>query len=187
MARLQINGDLASQNTGISNYAMLEKTIEKVILCYREYLGYEPIKDIDLYIDNATQDSGYTPIITSVLDKILVIKLGIDENASEGKIIFQFAHEFMHYIFYTWNGLNRIVNAEREEPMCVAASLIILYHLCFDEFAIYNEYVKSLKDRNYQKGAEVAQAIGYDFGKFIKFAWKENGGDRQCMLKPMKK
>lgn len=56
------------------------------------------IDDLPWYIDNATAGSGCTPIITPVLGKILVMKLGISNESQKGQIAFQFAHEYMELL-----------------------------------------------------------------------------------------
>lgn len=127
--------------------------------------GLEFMESIPLLVDNATSGSGYTPIITRTLERFLVIKLHVEDGGGACRIVFQFAHELMHYTFFVKYGIDKERADSREESICSAASLIVLFHLCPDNFGLYNEYVKALSDEGYRKGAVLAEQTGYDLNK----------------------
>ena len=157
---VEINGNLDGKD-GLSNYNEFSNVINKVLEFYSSYFDANIMSAIDLYIDNATENSGYTPITTPILWKYLIIKLGIDEFSRAEKIAFQFAHELMHYVYYSKYGLKKQKAGEKEESVCTAASLIILHDLYPESFNEYNNYVKSLSDEGYRKGVEVAKSVDY--------------------------
>ena len=69
--------------------------------------GKEIMDKHPLLIDNATCGSGYTPIITPVLGRYLIIKLNIKDFSNRERIIFQVSHELCHYVFYSYLGLKK--------------------------------------------------------------------------------
>lgn len=93
----EINRNLYDGKDGLTNIGLFQSTIIEVRMFYLTRLANIFSEDIDLYIDNATAGSGCTPIITPVLGKILVMKLGISNESQKGQIAFQFAHEYMAY------------------------------------------------------------------------------------------
>lgn len=120
---------------------------------------------IDIYVDNATKDSGHTPRINPVFNKFLHIKLCITPESHEGIIAFQFAHELMHYIHYCHYGFERQhedIQYIREENVCTAASLIVVHDLYPQYFCDLDAYVRGLLDIRYQKGAELAEQFKYN-------------------------
>lgn len=149
----EVNGNLDDENNGLRNFQLFIETIATVWGYFIGYVGIDNMSSIDVYIDNATDDSGYTPIITRIFQKYLTIKLGIKSSDTEGKIAFQFSHELMHFVFYTKYGINKEMADEREESICTAASLIILHNLYQNCFNTYNEHVKNLSNDGYRKGA----------------------------------
>lgn len=167
MAKFEINGNLAEFDDGIKNYNIFASTICKIYRYYELHLEGKLSYKYDLYIDNATKDSGYTPVTTPILGKFVIIKLGIGEDDDEGKIAYQFAHELMHYVFFEKYGLNKPFADENEEMICSAASLIILYHIYPQYFVSYNDYVKLLVREGYRRGREVARGVGYDFSLLL--------------------
>lgn len=89
MRHWEINGNLDDEHTGIENYAIFENGVCKVKDLYDQVFGSDIMNRIDFYVDNATKDSGYTPICTPVLGRLFVIKLGIHPQDSEERIIYQ--------------------------------------------------------------------------------------------------
>ncbi len=166
-ARVEINGNLDVPESGLRNYKEFSSVIVQTINYYKKYISTLGTK-IDLYIDNATQDSGWTPVTTPVFRKFVIIKLGIRENDPQVKIAFQFAHELMHYAFYEKYGINKTFADVREESICTAASLIYIKDSFPMEFQSYVEYVKNLENEGYRKGAEVAEKVNYDFRQLVK-------------------
>ena len=164
----EINGNLYEKKTGLKNVNMFQSTILKVINYYTEKFGEELLSNVPLYIDNATENSGYTPVTTKVLNEIIIIKLGISTEDPESKIAYQFSHEFMHYTFYSIFGLGKPHADDFEESICSAASLIVIKDLYPDSFDSYKKHVEGLANADYRAGAEVANNVGYDFAELVK-------------------
>lgn len=158
----EINGNLSDEQNGLENYSDFEEVIVKVKTLYDEIFGLEFMNKYDLYIDNATENSGYAPIITTVLKKYVIIKLCIYPYDSKSKIAYQFAHELTHFVFRSYFGLNKPQANAMEETICSAASLIVIKSLFPNEFLSWNEYVKNLKISYYQEGANYAKLINYN-------------------------
>lgn len=157
MGQFEINGNLFDEKYGLANINLFTNTILTVRTFYLMKIGPMYSECIDLYVDNATAGSGYTPNITCVLNKILMIKLCIPQTGTESQIAFQFAHEYMHYIFYCKYGLQKMAADDREEAICSAASLIVLHNMYPAAFEMFNNYVKNLSNNAYRAGAELAE------------------------------
>ena len=115
-----------------------------------------------MYIDNATADSGYTPSITVILRRYLIIKLSISSNNRKSKIAYQFGHELTHFVFYSYFGLDKPLANFDEEMICSAASLIIVKKLFPNDLNMFKSHVNSLSQDYYRKGVEYAESIDYD-------------------------
>lgn len=172
--KFEVNGNLFGEY-GLKNQKDFLETISIVKCQYDIVFGQEVMNKYDLYIDNATKDSGYTPIITPILKKYLIIKLGISDNDSRSKIAYQFAHELTHFVFYSYLGLDKPLANSMEETICSAASLIIIKKLFPEEFVGWNNYVNNLKEEHYRKGVEYALSIEYSLmelkNKIIEFKY----------------
>lgn len=108
----EINGNLGN----IINYQNFENIICKVRNRFIELFGEEIMSRIPVYVDNATDImSGHTPIITPILGKYLCIKLNIGNFLDSQRIVFQYAHELCHYVFYSIKGLDKPFADEYEE------------------------------------------------------------------------
>lgn len=156
----EINGNLFGEY-GLKNQKDFLEIISIVKYQYDIVFGQEVMNKYELYIDNATKDSGYTPVITPILKKYLIIKLCISDNDSRSKIAYQFAHELTHFVFYSYLGLDKPHADSMEETICSAASLIIIKNLFPDEFVAWNNYVDNLKEEHYRKGAGYALSVEY--------------------------
>lgn len=167
MAIYEINGNLADVRSGIKNYNIFSSVVYEIYRYFELHLAGKLSYKYDLYIDNATKDSGYTPVTTPVFGKFVIIKLCIGECDGKEKVAYQFAHELMHYVFYEKYGLNKVLADENEEMICSAASLIILYHLYSEYFEKYNDYTKFLIREGYRRGVEIAKGVGYDFSLLL--------------------
>ena len=100
----EINGNLYSKQTRLQNIELFQNAIIKTKLVFDNVFGQENMNRVPFYVDNATADSGYTPICTPVLRKVVVIKLGIYSNDDEAKVAYQFAHSCLvntQYSVYT--------------------------------------------------------------------------------------
>lgn len=166
MWQFEINGNLSGSG-GLKNYELFQKTILEVNSYFLQRLSHKFPDGVDLYIDNATCDSGYTPITTPVLKRYIIIKLCVSPDDPSSKIAFQFSHEMMHYVFYTKYGLNREIAGDREESICTAASLIYLHDTDPSGFVLQNNHVKTLEYAGYRNGASLAEQVGYDFSKLV--------------------
>jgi len=132
------------------------------------------MNSIDLLIDNATEGSGYTPIITPILGKYLIIKLGIKDNYEASQIFFESSHEFMHYVFYAIQGLDKEFADAEEEAICTAASLIIIKEFYPKELVYWCGHVNS-KDEKYRKGVDIAKSVEFDFKKLKELVYAKTG------------
>jgi len=168
MKTFEINGNLLDEDGLGKNYSKFENTICNVRNYYIDYLGAEFMNSLDLYVDNATSSSGYTPIITPILNKYLTIKLGITPECGEAQIAYQFAHELMHFVYFVKYGLGKDLNNFQEESICSAASLIIVRDLYPERFDEYNKHLKKADKSHYRKGTEVAAKVNYQFEELLK-------------------
>lgn len=160
MNTFEVNGNLKDELN--LNFDMFFYTIQKVYMIYEQVFGKTTMESIDLYIDNATSGSGYTPNITVVHRKYLILKLGVGKDSLESQIAFQVAHELMHYVFYAKKGLDKKKAGPEEEAVCSAASLCIIKLIYPLEFEWYYNYVCGLENEGYRKGALIADQIQYD-------------------------
>lgn len=157
----EINGNLAS----ILNYHNLEFTLCRVRNCFIELFGEEIMSRFPVYVDNATDTmSGHTPIITPILGKYLCIKLGLPNFWDTERIIFQFAHELCHYIFYSLQGIDKPLADTREEMICSAMSLCILKDF-YDNIQRHIDHVNALEDVGYRTGGILAERLNYNSRK----------------------
>ena len=168
MGNFEINAELGDNEKGIKNYQIFVNTINKVRNYYISHLGEDFMNKLDLYVDNATRDSGYTPVTISVLKKYVIIKLGITSDYSEESIAYQFAHELMHFVFHAKYGLDRKSNVDQEEAICSAASLVYIYKVYPKAFEDCNKHVRNLENASYRQGANIAKDIDYNFEELLK-------------------
>ena len=168
MKTFEVNGNLRSEKGLGGSYKTFSDTVGKVRNFFIKYLGDQLMNSLDLYVDNATKNSGNTPKIMPVLEKYLIIKLGITPKSGEARIAFQFAHELMHFVYYVKYGIDKKMADDQEETICTAASLIVVHNLYPKDFDRCNNYVKSLTRLDFRKGAEVAEEIEYQFEKLVK-------------------
>ncbi len=161
----EINGDLSDKDYGIVNYSDFEEVICQVKNRYDTVFGIKLMNQLDLYIDNATENSGWTPITTTVLGKYIIIKLNVKPSTLKNTIAFQFAHELTHFVFKIYHGIHKPKANDLEETICTAASLIIVKELYPEDFDEKNHYVKALRYIGYSNGAEFARLLGYDLYK----------------------
>lgn len=168
----EINGNLKDKDAGLAGYNIFEQCVLKVKNIYDELFGKKILQRYPLYIDNATADSGYTPVTTPVLKKFIIIKLGIkpeDTKSTQSRIIYQFSHELMHFVFYCFLGIDKEKAGEQEEAICTASSLILLNHLHeSDEFSAYLKYTENLPEkpdtnRWYRNGAQLARDLKFKY------------------------
>lgn len=104
-SNFEINGNLFDHSDGVKNYDHFMKTVMQVRANFISHFGPELMSAIPLLIDNGTHNTGYAPIITLVWGSGLIIKLNITDGIDKARIIYQSAHEFTHYIFYSLAGL----------------------------------------------------------------------------------
>lgn len=157
----EINGNLDDEESGLKNYPLFEQAVCIVKTMFDQAFGAELLNKIKFYVDNATADSGYTPIATVVLGQIVIIKLGIASNDPFDKIVFQFAHELMHIVFRAIWGIDKPHANDEEESICTAAALIAVKITCPEEFEAYCAHVKGLPNRGYRGGTCIAENAQY--------------------------
>ena len=118
-------------------------------------------------MDNATRDSGYTPVCTPIFKKYVIIKLAITSVDEPDKIIFQFSHELMHYVYFEKYGLEKVKADDKEESICTAASLCMISELYPLELNRYIEILRRESNNGYREGVSVAEKVGYTFANLI--------------------
>lgn len=158
----EINGNLSNPKTGIANYQIFSQIISDVKNYFDMIFGIEQMNKILFYVDNATANSGHTPIVTPVLGKLAIIKLGIAPGDWEPKIAFQFAHELTHVVFYTYLGMDKPKANDEEEMICTAASLIIIKQMYPEQYVYFENDVKANSYVGYRNGVAFAEKISYD-------------------------
>lgn len=165
----EINGNLNDEKNGLKNFITFSRVLLKVWKYFEKHLGEKSLNGPGLYIDNGTCDTGYTPIITPVLGKYVIIKLGVDSESHESKIAYQFSHELMHYTYFVKYGLDKKRADDKEEAICTAASLCVVSEMYPDSLEMY---VWNLQNRvihnGYRKGVQVAEKVNYNFDRLIK-------------------
>lgn len=170
MGHFEINAELADVNDGIENYQIFVDTINSVRDYYISYLGEEFMNKIDLYVDNATRDSGYTPVTITVLNKYVIIKLRIDSSCDAAEIAYQFVHELMHFVCRVKYGLGKEWYVNIEEAICSAASLVYIHEVYPDSFEYYDAHVQNLTYPPYRQGSSIAKDINYNFAELLNLA-----------------
>lgn len=155
---IEINGNLDEEK----DFNIFYETISKVLEIFIGTFGNEVMNKYDLFIDNATQSSGDTPITTVLLKNSITIKLGIEDFSNKEQIAYQFSHELCHCIFYSLKGLNKEKASGTEENICSAMSLIILNLMYPNEITKWINYVNSLKNESYNKGAIIANECNFN-------------------------
>lgn len=157
----EVNGNLDE----IENYKIFFSFIVNIMECFQTVFGQGVMSKMDIYVDNATEMSGYTPITTKILGKYIHIKLGIDNFADAEKIVYQFSHELCHCVFYSLLGIGKKRADAQEENICTAMSLIVLKAFFPNSISGWEKHVSSLKNENYNKGVEVAKECDYNILK----------------------
>lgn len=158
MGIIEINGNLVDEK----NYEVFKKIINEVLNIFIKTFGKSTMKKYDLFIDNATRSSGYTPCITVLLEKHLTIKLGIEDFSNREQIAYQLSHELCHYVFYTLKGLDREKADVKEENICSAMSLVIINLLFPEKINKWIRHVNNLEDKNYNNGVVIAIECNFD-------------------------
>lgn len=164
MGRWEINGNLQNVN----NYEIFESALIKTFDLYVQFFGTEIMSRFDLYVDNVytgggnDSNTGHTPIITPVLGKFLIIKLGILDFSNYACTIYQFAHELCHYVFYSLSGLDKKQADDKEESICCAMSLFAISQLCPERLSEYENYTSNHEYYGYSAGYGVIQDFEYN-------------------------
>lgn len=161
----EINGNLDDKLSGIANYQIFQEAVCATKFYYDRVFGIDFMNRIPFYVDNATADSGYTPISTPVLGKLVIIKLGIKADDSEARVAYQFAHELTHVVFRAYFGIGKPRATEDEEAICTASSLIIIKKLYPEHFEAFERSTMSHPYVGYQKGVPLAKELSYDMTK----------------------
>ena len=161
----EINGNLDDKQTGLAKYQLFQKAVYATKTYFDEVFGASRMNQIYFYVDNATADSGYTPISTPVLGKIVIIKLGIKPTDHEAKIAYQFAHELTHVVFRAYWGIDKPQATEDEEAICTAAALIVIKKMYPNDFTAFEQSAASHSYTGYQKGVSLAKKHSYDMAK----------------------
>ena len=165
MQHWEINGNLDDEQSGIANYQVFQKAVCATKSYFDEVFGLDCMNQISFYVDNATADSGYTPISTPVLGKLVIIKLGIRSTDHEAKIAYQFAHELTHVVFRAYFGMDKPRATEDEEAICTAAALTVIKKMYPNDFAAFEQSTMSHLYIGYQRGVPLAKALSYDIIK----------------------
>lgn len=161
MRKYEINGNLVK----LENYDILEEYIVKTIRIFLKVFGNEVMERYDLFIDNATQGSGHTPTMNTVLGKYLMIKLGIRDFSNKEQIVFQFAHELCHYVFSSLQGIEITEADNEEENICTAMSLIAINEMFPEKINKWCDYISEAPEEKYNKGTQIAEEVNFDIRK----------------------
>lgn len=159
--RFEVNGNLSKED----NFSLFMNYVTQTFGYFLETFGLDVMGKYELYIDNATAHSGPVPITTVVFGKFIIIKLGIKNFYSIEQIVFQFAHELCHYVFYSLMGLEKKLADNEEENICTAMSLIVVKHFFPKGIDIHIKYVRNLKEEQYKYGADIAEEVNFDIKK----------------------
>lgn len=158
----EISGNLEDEKDGLLNYQRFQDAVCAVKDLFDNVFGLEIMNKIPFLVDNATAGSGYTPICTAVLGRIVIIKLNINNEDEEEKIVYQFAHELTHVVFRSYLGINKPKANEEEEALCTAAALIALKKLYPSAFLKYKMHTATLVNSSYREGVLIAKSFAYD-------------------------
>lgn len=168
MGQYLINESLAHRDCGINNYNDFVSVIQEVITYYNAHIDQETMSLLDLFIDNATENCGYAPVTMPIFNKLIIIKLGVHSDYQKPNIAYQFVHEMMHFVYFARYGFDRLIEREKEEAICTAASLIYIRTFYPQNYESCYEHVKGLRDNGYRSGITVAETVNYDFDKLVK-------------------
>ena len=158
MKLFEVNGSLRE----ITNYDYFFENINNVYWIFLRFFGEKIMSRYEVYIDNATAGSGYTPVMTPVWSKYIIIKLGIDDFSNKEQIIWQLSHELCHYVVSTLAGITRKIDETKEEPMSAAMAICVINILCPQSINKWKDYLKSVPNENYRAGYTLAEEINYD-------------------------
>lgn len=168
MKSFEVNGNLEDEK----DFKIFFENIRKVMKVFTKTFGLDTMSKIDLYIDNAVEKSGYTPITTVILKKYIIIKLGINDFSNEEQIIYQFSHELCHYVFYALKGLDKPKADSIEENICSAMSLVLIKILYPNKINKWLTHVNNLTNKNYNNGGKIAENIKFDINALKKQIYK---------------
>lgn len=155
---IEINGNLSEEK----DFPVFCKFIVEILKIFYLTFGEKVMEKYDLFIDNATKNSGHTPMATVLLKKHITIKLGIDNFSNQEQIAYQFSHELCHYVFYSLQGLNKEKAGVIEENICSAMSLVIIKLLFPKNINRWVNYSNNSDDERYNKGAVIAEECNFD-------------------------
>lgn len=158
----EISGNLEDEKDGLQNYQRFHDVVCAVKELFDNIFGLEIMNKIPFLVDNATAGSGYTPICTPVLGKIVIIKLNINNEDEEEKIVYQFAHELAHVVFRAYLGINKPKANDEEEALCTATALITLEKMYPNALIKYEEYTAAHVNSAYREGVLIAKSFAYD-------------------------
>lgn len=156
----EFSGNLKRDN-GIINYDVFKETVNKVMKEF--HLVFTPLTMMKypLLIDNATSGSGPTPIITPILNKYLIIKLGITDGLEVGQTVFQLAHELTHLVFFSYLGLDKTRADDYEEGLCSAVSLAFVLKFNPNDLQRFSNSLLNSDYVGYQSGFQIAIDHGF--------------------------
>ena len=159
------------------DYKTFKKAITDVYNVYLDLFGLDIMNRVDFFVDNALTGSGHTPTCVPILEKYVLIKLHIADFNDYNKVVYQFAHELCHLVFYSMCGLDNQLDIYEEDSIASAMSLVMLYHFKSDEVATYMKNTLGYAGA-YGNGVNVALEEDYDLNnmkkRIINFANKYN-------------
>lgn len=159
---IEINVNLDNNSVGLANYKDFYNETKLVYDFFYDELGKDIMSKIPIYVDNGTEHAGPVPISVPVLRKVVFIKLGIKSEHDSAEIVFQFAHELMHVVFWSVYGWERPFPNEEEEAICTAASLVSIKEFHPDKFLQYSDIVANQREDGYRRGVLVAEENKYN-------------------------
>jgi len=157
----EISGNLKD----INGYTLFSQNIACVFHKFIDCFGVDVMTRIDLYVDNAISMTGHTPIVTPILKKYLIIKLGVDDFSNSEKTVFQFAHELCHYVFYSLKGFDKEKSTDREESVCAAMSLVFIKTMFPNNLDAWKHCLLNSENKGYRLGVKVASDVNFEIMK----------------------
>lgn len=154
----EINGNLKEEK----NFSSFFEWVSNTLNFFTKTFGKRVMNKIEVCIDNATDNSGYTPVTTLALKKYIFIKLGIHDFGKKEQIVYQFSHELCHAVFYALYGIKPRQISSFEETICSAMSLIVLKEFFPDHLEYWISYVRNLENPDYQNGVVLASYLQFD-------------------------
>lgn len=159
---VQINASLSGKD-GIPNFENYTMLLEAILKFYVDGFGYDTMSKYDIFIDNGISFTGNKPNAMPVFNKIMFIKTTVTDGDDVTDILFQFAHVFAKYVFYSKLGIENVGHEKTQWQLCIAVALCVLNQFSPDSMTLYENNFYEFDA--YQEAVELGQSIDYDLGE----------------------